>query len=100
MTPVSFDDEVAANVKGYELRTIDDLRDILAETKIEFQRELDVKAASGVAWAEERLDCLVRLIPRARYVLWKRDENFITIAQTVESLRAEFPWLKHEKVTR
>ena len=99
-TMVPFGDVFRANVSGYELRTIDDFRDMIAGIKQEFQHALDIPNAVQAEWAEQRLDALVRLIPRARFVLWKRDEEFITVSQTVESLQAEFPCLKREKVTR
>jgi hypothetical protein len=99
-TTVPFTDAVAAGVHGYELRLIQDLRDILEEAKAGFQTSLDVAGAVQCEQALQRIDLLCQMIPRARFVLWKRDENFITVSQTVESLRSEFPWLKREKVSK
>lgn len=97
---VPFDYAVTANTNGYQLRTVNDLRDILDECRAEAQQNLDVELAVKANRAIESLDLLVKMVPGARFALWRPDEVFITVSATLESLRAEFPWLKREKVTK
>lgn len=97
---VPFDYVVNANTNGYQLRTVNDLRDILDQCRIEAQQALNVEQAVKINHSLQTLDLLIKLVPGARFVLWKPEEQFLTVSRTLESLRAEFPWLKREKVTK
>lgn len=91
---LSLKDVYQANYNGYELVTIEDFRDLLEQIRIECQQKANISGVLNTRMAKERLNLLVTIMPSARYVLWKREENFITLADTIVSLQREFPWLQ------
>lgn len=88
-------DVITALSNGYELRTVDDFRSMLSEAgEVLIQRD-GLQGAASISWATERLEQMLRFVtPNAKFVLWKRSELYIVLSPTLESLRAEFPWLR------
>lgn len=100
MSDLNFDSVVSANVHGYQLMEISDIRDQLIEHTESSETAGDAEQFAAGCNALERLELLVKCVPGAKYALWRPREKFMTVARTVESLKAEFSFLRYEKVTK
>lgn len=96
-------DVINANEAGYELRTVDEFRDILTEAIDSIASGLQdapPETLQRLRFTEDRFNTLHRMMPHSKCILWKREDHFITLAPSVDSLRKEFPFLSLQKVAK
>lgn len=101
MTTPPQNDVIVANQNGFELRELEDFWDILADSQQILRNQGDLEGVERLKDTGLRVAMLLKyVVPHARYILWKREEKYVVVSPTLESFRAEYPWLRHEKVIK